>query len=237
VSYWQGRPWADDAAGSTSRWNRSQREGGRDVQAGTVRLLAVLMGAVHGVVWLLATRWERPGRTASLRASLHPPLAVRGGDVTLVVPLLLYPVVVAIAPEWGYEGLWSWSSRGDRALQGSGLGLWSAGVFVSIWASRILGRYLSVDGVAEDHELVASGPYRYVRHPVFGSFTAIAAGLGLVFRSYLLLGVAAVWLAAALWWARAEEALLASPVGLGDAYRSYRERTGRFLPRRRRVRR
>jgi protein-S-isoprenylcysteine O-methyltransferase Ste14 len=110
-------------------------------------------------------------------------------------------------------------------------------MIVLVWAARVLGRYLSVDGVTEDHELVASGPYRYVRHPVYGSFTAIAAGLGFVFRSYLLVGVAVVWLAAALWWVRAEEVLLSFPEGLGDAYHTYRERTGRFLPRLRPVRR
>jgi protein-S-isoprenylcysteine O-methyltransferase Ste14 len=201
------------------------------VQVGTVRLLAVLMGATHGVVWVMGSRWERPGRTARLRAGLpRPPLPVRGGYVALVVPLL-YPVGAVLAPGWTYNGPLNWSSRADVALQGVGLGLWAAGMIVLVWAARVLGGYMSQDGVIEDHEVVASGPYRYVRHPVYGSFTAIAVGLGLVFRSYLLVGVAAVWLAASLWWAAAEEALLSSPDGLGEAYRSYSERTGRFLPR------
>lgn len=201
------------------------------MQVGTVRLLAALMGATHGVVWVLGSRWERPGRTARLRASLRrPPLAVQGGYVVLVLPLL-YPVGAVMAPGWTYEGPLNWSSRIDVALQGVGLGLWAVGVVVLVWAARVLGGYMSQDGVTEDHEVVSSGPYRYVRHPVYGSFTAIAAGLGLVFRSYLLVGIAAVWLAASLWWAAAEEALLSSPDGLGAAYRSYSERTGRFLPR------
>ncbi len=205
--------------------------------AGTVQLLAVLVGVAHGVVWALGSRWERPGRAARLRASLgSPPLTVRGGYVALVVPLL-YPLVVVLAPGWGYEGWLNWSSRMDVALQGVGLGLWAAGILVLVWSARVLARYLGVDGVTEDHELVASGPYRYVRHPVYGSFTAIAAGLGLVFRSYLLVGVAVVWVAAALWWVREEEALLSSSEGFGDAYGIYRERTGRFLPRLRQVRR
>lgn len=131
----------------------------------------------------------------------------------------------------------NWSSRIDVALQGAGLGLWAAGMAVLVWAASVLRRYMDVDGVTEDHELVASGPYRHVRHPVSGSFTAIAAGLGLVFRSYLLAAVAAVWLAAGMWWAAEEETLLASPEGLGDAYRAYSERTGRFLPKLRKVRR
>jgi len=200
------------------------------VQAATVQLLAVLMGAAQGLVWILVSRWERRGRTARLRASLRlPPLAVRGGYAALVVPLL-YPAVVVIEPGWGYEGWLNWSSPIDAALQGAGLGLWAAGMTVLVWAARVLRRYMDVNGVTEDHELVASGPYRYVRHPVYSSFTAIAAGLGLVFRSYLLAAVAAVWLAAGMWWAAEEETLLASPDALGDAYRTYSERTGRFLP-------
>lgn len=200
------------------------------MQTGSVQLLAMLLGVAHGVVWMLGSRWERPGRTTPLRTSLHPPLVVRGGYMALVIPLL-YPALVIVSPGLGYDGWLNWSSRMDVALQGLGLGLWAAGMTVLVWAARDLGRYLAVDGTTEDHELVASGPYRYVRHPVYSSFTAIAAGLGLVFRSYLLAGVAAAWLAAAQWWVRAEEALLSSPQGLDDTYRTYSERTGRFLPR------
>jgi len=65
----------------------------------------------------------------------------------------------------------------------------------------------------------------------------IAVGTTLVFRSYLLMGVAAVSIATHLWWAAAEEKLLSSPDGLGHAYRTYASRTGRFLPRVRRARR
>jgi protein-S-isoprenylcysteine O-methyltransferase Ste14 len=206
------------------------------VRAGTVQLLAVLLGVAHAVVALLGSRWERPGRTAPLRASLHPPLVVRGAYAALVIPLL-YPAIVIVSPGRAYDGWFNWSSPTDTVLQGVGLGMWAAGTTVLVWAARVLGRYLSVDGATEDHELVESGPYRYVRHPVYGSFTATTAGLGLVFRSYLLLVVAAVWLMAAQWWVRAEESLLSSPEGLGDAYRAYSQRTGRFLPRLSRVHR
>jgi protein-S-isoprenylcysteine O-methyltransferase Ste14 len=134
--------------------------------------------------------------------------------VALVVPLL-YPLVAVIAPGWTYNGPFNWSSRVDAALQGVGLGLWAAGVIVLVWAARVLGGYVSQDGVAEGHELVAAGPYRYVRHPVYGSFTAIAVGLGLVSRSYLLVGVAAVWLAASLWWRPRRRRCCRRPRGWG----------------------
>lgn len=201
------------------------------MDAATAQLLAALMTAAHAVMWTLGSRWERPGRDARLRAKLYPPPFIgRGGDLAQVAPLL-YPILVVIAPGWAYDGWLNWSSGIDPLLQGIGLGLWAVGMAVVVWAARVLGRYLSVDGVTVDHELVTSGPYRYVRHPVYGSFTAIAAGVSLVFRSYLLAAVAVLWVVATAWWAAAEEGLLASPEGLGDAYPRYAERTGRFLPR------
>lgn len=193
------------------------------------------MTAAHGAVWVLASRWERPGRDARLRVRLQPPRLIgRGSDLAQVVPLL-YPAFVVVAPRWGYDGWLNWSSGIDPLLQGIGLGLWAVGMAVLIWAALVLGRYMSVEGVTVDHELVTSGPYRLVRHPVYGSFTAIAVGLSLVFRSYLLAGMAVVWVMAAVWWVAAEEELLASSEGLGGAYRRYTERTGRFLPRLRRA--
>jgi len=200
------------------------------VHAGTAQLLAVLMTVVNGTMWVLVSRWERPGRTARVQAKLRPPPFIRwGGDLSQVVPLL-YPVVVVVAPGWGYDGLLNWSTGIDPVLQGIGLGLWAMGVTVVVWAGLVLGRYMSVDGLAVDHELVTSGPYRWVRHPVYASFTAIAVGTGLVFRSYLLVGLAVMWVAATRWWVAAEEELLASPQGFGDGYLAYFERTGRFLP-------
>ena len=200
------------------------------MNAATAQLLAVLMTVVNGAMWVLVSRWERPGRAARLRAKLRPPAFISwGGDLAQVAPLL-YPVVVVVAPVWGYDGWLNWSFGIDLALQCIGLALWAVGVTVVVWAGRVLGRYMSVDGLTVDHELVTSGPYRYVRHPVYTCFTAIAVGTGLVFRSYLLMGLAVVWVAATKWWAAAEEKLLASPEGFGDGYLAYTERTGRFLP-------
>jgi protein-S-isoprenylcysteine O-methyltransferase Ste14 len=222
-------------------WTRRRRslalEEARDLSDTTVQLLAALMATVHGVVWVLASRWERPGRSAQLRVRISPPpLLGRGGDVAQITPLV-YPVLVIVAPGWGYDGWLNWSTGVDLTLQAVGLGIWAVGISVVVWAAWTLGRHLAVDGLAVDHELITHGPYRYARHPVYGSFTAIAVGTALIFRSYLLVAVAVAWVTAARWWMAAEEELLTSPEGFGDAYRRYADRTGRFLPRLRRTQR
>jgi protein-S-isoprenylcysteine O-methyltransferase Ste14 len=203
----------------------------------TVRLLAALMAALHGVMWVLVSRWERPGRSAQLRVRISPPpLLGWGGDWAQITPLV-YPVLVVVAPGWSYAGWLNWSSGVDLSLQAVGLVIWAVGASVVVWAAWTLGRHLAVDGLTVDHELIVHGPYRYVRHPVYGSFTAIAVGTALCFRSYLLVAVAVTWVTATHWWAAAEEGLLTSPEGFGDAYRRYADRTGRFLPRLGRIRR
>jgi protein-S-isoprenylcysteine O-methyltransferase Ste14 len=185
-------------------------------------------------VWALASRWERPGRSAQLRVRIRPPTLVGwGGDLAQIIPLV-YPVLVAVAPGWGYDGWLNWSSGVDLCLQAVAVGLWAVGISVVVWAARTLGGHLAVDGLTVDHELIVHGPYRHVRHPVYSSFTAIAVGTALIFRSYLLVAVAITWVTATRWWAAAEERLLTSPEAFGDAYRNYADRTGRFLPRLRR---
>jgi protein-S-isoprenylcysteine O-methyltransferase Ste14 len=196
-----------------------------------IRLLAASMGVVVASAWLLASRWERPGRGAEHRVTLRVPRPIGLGFDGSLFAHLLYPLLVAIAPGWTYEGWANWSSSVDVPLQTAGLVVWMLGVTVLLWASRVMGGYLAIEGLVPEHELVTRGPYRYVRHPVYSSFMAIAAGTALVFRSYLLVGLFLMLVATGLWWANAEEELLGSHDGFGDAYRAYAAGTGRLLPR------
>jgi protein-S-isoprenylcysteine O-methyltransferase Ste14 len=199
-----------------------------------IRLVAAVMAAIHASAWVLVSRWERPGKGARHRVELRPPRLVRVGFDVSLYTALAYPVLVVIAPRWTYEGGGTWSSSLDAALQAGGLVLWMLGVAGLLWASWLMGRHVAIDGLAEDHELVTHGPYRYLRHPIYASFAAIAIGTALVFRSYVLLGVSAMLIVTGRWWANAEETVLASTEGFGDDYRAYAARTGRFFPRLRR---
>lgn len=211
-------------------------QGAYDMARAWVQLLAALMAATDAAAWVLGSRLERPGHGVELRARLQPPpLIGRGGDLVQVAPFV-YPILVVVAPGWAYEGWLNWSTEIDLVLQAVGLGLWALGIAVGVWAVQAIGGYGAVSGVTVDHQLVSDGPYRYVRHPVYTAMIAVAVGTTLVFRSYLLLVVAALSIVTHLWWAAAEETLLSSPEGLGDAYRSYASHTGRFLPRVRRAR-
>jgi protein-S-isoprenylcysteine O-methyltransferase Ste14 len=100
-----------------------------------------------------------------------------------------------------------------------------AGLGLSVWSLRALGTNLSV--IAQVRALAASGPYRWVRHPLYVG--EIITVLGIVVRSPGAAGVA-VWVALVLlqaYRAVAEERLLAAR---HSGYSEYMCGTARFLP-------
>lgn len=93
-----------------------------------------------------------------------------------------------------------------------------AGAFVAAAGAAL--RLWAAGHVEKSREVTSSGPYRYVRHPLYVGSTIIGAGVA-VAAAHLWLGVAIVtYLAATLTAAmRAEEAHLREK--FGDAYDRY----------------
>jgi protein-S-isoprenylcysteine O-methyltransferase Ste14 len=105
-----------------------------------------------------------------------------------------------------------------------------AGVGFAVWARLVLGHNWSglVMMVRDGHQLVQTGPYAIVRHPIYtGLFFAI---LG----TTLTLGTLASWIAVASGLAGilirvdVEERLMATE--FGDAHAAYRARTRKLIP-------
>ncbi len=106
---------------------------------------------------------------------------------------------------------------------------WS-GIAVAIWARRSLGQYWSARvTVKVDHQLIQSGPYAYVRHPIYTGLLLATAGTALVVGEWRALVAVVLTLVAFSHKARKEEALLSSE--FGDQYQEYRRHTGFLTPR------
>jgi protein-S-isoprenylcysteine O-methyltransferase Ste14 len=88
-----------------------------------------------------------------------------------------------------------------------------------------LGRSFSM--MAEARRLVTSGPYRYVRHPLYLAEEFAIVGLSMQFFSLSTAFVLAVQIAFQLRRIRNEEAVLAESF---PEYAAYRQRTARLLP-------
>jgi len=110
-----------------------------------------------------------------------------------------------------------------------GSGLCLSGLALSIWARRTLGRnWSAMVTLKERHELVRSGPYRYVRHPIYTCVLTMGLGTCLLSGRVRAFMVLAMVLLAFLVKMRREERLLESH--FGGAYIEYRKSVRALVP-------
>jgi protein-S-isoprenylcysteine O-methyltransferase Ste14 len=117
------------------------------------------------------------------------------------------------------------ADTGDVAAAGAMLCI--AGLLFAIWARVVLGRNWGMPmTIHEDPELVTSGPYHYVRHPIYTGLIAMWIGTLLVYPPTALPGVAII--AYSLYSAAREERDMEQR--FPEAYPEYRKRSKMLLP-------
>ena len=93
-----------------------------------------------------------------------------------------------------------------------------------------LGRsFYSLVAMKENQLLVDTGPYRYVRHPIYTAYFMNYLGGGFLAANIILTAVPVVFFGLMITFRIGEEEAMMVEE-FGDQYRSYMKRTGRFLP-------
>jgi len=147
----------------------------------------------------------------------------------LVVALPLFGSVLAYVAS---PGLMAWASiELPTALRWVGAGLGATTVPAVYWVLSTLGSNVSETVLTKErHELVTSGPYRWVRHPLYGTGIALFLSVGLMAaNAFLLLWTVVALLAIRFVVVPREEAALVH--AFGQEYRDYQSRTGSLFPR------
>jgi protein-S-isoprenylcysteine O-methyltransferase len=118
----------------------------------------------------------------------------------------------------------------QRLLYFIGVSLFIGGIILRWYSIWKLGHFFTVDvAIAHQHQLIDSGPYRFVRHPAYTGALVAFLGFGLCLGNWLsILCLVGPITAAFLWRIRVEEGALID--ALGDDYRAYMRRTARLLP-------
>jgi protein-S-isoprenylcysteine O-methyltransferase Ste14 len=181
--------------------------------------LYLLGGLVlHKLVWEVLKRRQpervRPAESESLLARAAK--LVKLGILFGILAQTLLSDVLPIRPDPG-------------ALRFAGAALFTAGLAIAIIARLQLGRNWSdieAGLVKPDHELVARGLYRYIRHPIYAGDLLLLFGLELALNSWLVLGVFALAAVVYRQTLREERVLLERLPG----YAGYCARTRRFIP-------
>lgn len=180
-------------------------------------LLAVaLLGVVLMLVWHLDIQPFRQGER---------PVGHQRWVLAAVMGIAL--VLIFFLPYGDRRGLLTFAKA--DALRYVGLGLYAGGGAVVLVALRTLGKqYSGYVTLQKDHQLVQSGIYGVIRHPIYLRGLLVSVGLPLVFRSWL---VFPVFLLVSVFVTRRiqqEEKLLAEQ--FGAEFEAYRRRTWRLLP-------
>jgi protein-S-isoprenylcysteine O-methyltransferase Ste14 len=112
----------------------------------------------------------------------------------------------------------------------AGLVVLLAGLVLRGWSFKALGQYFThVVMVSSDQPVVATGPYRVLRHPSYTGIILIVTGIGLAAANWAdLAGLLLITLPPLLWRIHVEENALRATVG--DRYRAYAASHKRLVP-------
>lgn len=144
-------------------------------------------------------------------------------------------VLALVAPwwlDWGWGGALLLQVVGTLVLVLSvGIGAWAMGTMG--WARLLLAPSLFPPEAGEDEDriprgLVVKGPYRYVRHPLYGTDLGVILGTALLAREWALVVLAVAYAAQLGAQLYLEEQELEAR--FGEAYVRYRRLVPRFIP-------
>ena len=100
----------------------------------------------------------------------------------------LFVIVILVGRSGAFKGHHAIVS--NPILQGIGMGLFLTGLGLALWARVYLGRNWGTPMSEKvDAELVTTGPYRYIRNPIYSGLILAAIGTAIAVSWYWLVAV------------------------------------------------
>ena len=187
----------------------------------TNHVAAVLLTTAIGA-WGMMEAGQRSGERREGATRIRE----RGGRLALLVCLIAAAVVANLAP-LVVPGA---AIRPGAAAFAAGMVVLLAGLVLRGWSFKVLGEYFTHNVmVSSDQPVIASGPYRVLRHPSYAGVLLAAIGVGLASANWADLAlVTLLVLTPLLWRIHTEESALMAM--LGDRYRAYAAQHKRLVP-------
>lgn len=189
--------------------------------------MEILNNWLFPVMWIAyIVYWRSAAPQADARSNdrLEPP-----ASRIARLALLLVAAALLVIGRTGIPLLDRSLFANGRACFWGGAALTAAGLLFSIWARVHLGsNWSQAVAVKQDHQLIVSGPYAFVRHPIYTGL--LTAFLGSAIARDRWRGLLAVVIVAAMLWRKLclEEVWMQER--FGDSYRKYRQRVARLVP-------
>lgn len=114
-------------------------------------------------------------------------------------------------------------------LRWTGFALGAIAVIFWIWTQIHLDTQWSAQlQLKGNHHLVTTGPYAYVRHPLYLAMMGWGVAAALLTANWIIIAMCVLAIAGVLWRVPKEEQMMVE--AFGDEYKAYMRRTGRFTP-------
>ena len=129
--------------------------------------------------------------------------------------------------------LFSLSIQTSYLLDVLGLILYAAGCLFMLWARRTLGKMWGISTsqqvkLFDDHQIIQSGPYAFVRNPMYFGWAVAMFGLILLYPVWMVLLMFLLSMVTFIGRAHREDAALAGR--FGEAWTEYKKRTKFLVP-------
>ena len=166
----------------------------------------------------------------SQRSQAHREGAARIGGVGGRIAFLAFLIAAIAVAELAPRVFRAAVIRPESVAFAAGLVVLLAGLVLRGWSFKALGQYFThVVMVSSDQPVIATGPYRVLRHPSYAGIILAVIGVGLASANWAdLAGVLLLALPPLLWRIHVEENALMST--LGDRYRAYAAQHKRLVP-------
>lgn len=189
------------------------------------RLTLIIITGIHLTWSRKYLKASKAGGTVFQKRAEGLPLSVALGVTYGAYSLAV--LVYLINPAW-----MAWGTVPLGApIRWLGAGVIALGAGLHLWGMHHLGKNLTISiNTKDNHQLVTSGPFAWVRHPLYVGGMVESLGVCLLLSNAAVAVIAVVFWALIVYRTPREEAVLEAT--LGEPYTRYRQQIGRFLPRR-----
>ncbi|MCW2894193.1 MAG: putative protein-S-isoprenylcysteine methyltransferase [Actinomycetia bacterium] len=176
-----------------------------------VDLVIVIGWAAFWLYWLVEARHNKPGKNR-----LNRFVGVR---VALLVVIVLFARFIGFGAHKTTDDWW---------LVGIGVAVWAVGLALAVWARLYIGRNWGMPMTQKENpDLVTTGPYHSIRHPIYTGIILGLLGTALATTLYGLI-VAAVLAAYFVYSALSEERYMTDL--FPDTYPEYKAHSKMLIP-------
>jgi protein-S-isoprenylcysteine O-methyltransferase Ste14 len=152
---------------------------------------------------------------------------IKRQKISIALLQIIPPILLVTAPFLDHHRLYVFEE--NNSIRSVGLIMSVLGFLFMNWSILVLGKQFSVDvTIQENHQLIISGPYKYIRHPRYLGIIIFFGGIPFIFLTWMATLIVLLLIIVLLWRIRDEERLMQEK--FKTAWEDYKKRTHALIP-------